>query len=70
MKRHPASFGKQPVDRRRHVGHVQANPAQIDIEARLRGVIGIAAVPSGTPEDLLDQATDFGIVESSRWIGF
>ena len=43
---------------------------QIDVHSRLRGVIGVTAVPRRTAKYLLGQTADCRIVELDRRIGF
>ncbi|MGA2035620.1 MAG: hypothetical protein ABSG68_25510 [Thermoguttaceae bacterium] len=58
------------VDRGGDVAKVKTHPVQIEVEARLGGVIGVTAVPGRTAENLLGQAGDSGVVEFHRRIGF
>ena len=63
-------FSEKLVDRGGDVAKVKTHPVQIDVEARLGGVIGVTAVPGRTAENLLGQAADCRVVELDRRIGF
>jgi len=59
----PSLLDKKPFDCGGDVGEVKSHPVKIDVEPRLGGVIGVAAMPGRTAEDLLGQAADGPVVE-------
>jgi len=58
------------VERGGDVAKVKTRHVQIDVQARLGGVIGVAAMPGRTAKNLLCQVTDCRVVEFQRRIGF
>lgn len=66
----PGLLGKKPIDRSRDVAKVKTNPVEIDIDARLGGVIGVTGVTRRTAKNLLGQAVDCRVVELDGRIGF
>jgi hypothetical protein len=53
LKGQPGLCGKKFVDRGRDVAKVKTDPVEIDIDARLGGIIGVTAVTGRTAKNLL-----------------
>ena len=70
LKGQPRLRGEKLIDRGGDLAKVKTHPVQIDVEARLGGVIGVTAVPGRTAKNLLGQAADCRVVELDRRIGF